>query len=174
MLEEIQFDPEQLSLPEATHHELELEDREATVDLGRRVAENLDAGDFVGLVGQLGSGKTTLVGGLVEALGATNPATSPTYTLANVYETSPPVYHVDLYRLETVDDLESVGYWDYTNSEQGVLVVEWLDRIPEAWPGEGIVIYLKHQPDGRSADIWMSDALRDRIESLSDDTEQPP
>jgi tRNA threonylcarbamoyladenosine biosynthesis protein TsaE len=171
MLEEIQFDPNQLSLSEASRVELELEDREATLDLGRRLADTLHGGDFVGLVGQLGSGKTTLVSGLVEALGAITPATSPTYTLANVYETSPPVYHVDLYRLETVDDLESVGYWDYASSEQGVLVVEWLDRIHEAWPGEGIVIYLKHQPDGRSAEIWASDALRDRIELLSDDTE---
>jgi len=171
MLEEIQFDPDQLSLSEDSHVELELEDREATVELGRRLAGELHSGDFVGLVGQLGSGKTTLVGGLVEALGATNPATSPTYTLANVYETEPPVYHVDLYRLETVDDLESVGYWDYVSSEQGMLVVEWLDRIPEAWPGEGIVIYLEHQPEGRSADIWSSEALRDRIESLSDATE---
>ncbi len=173
MPEEIQFEPEWFSFREEPRVCLELERPEATVELGRRLAERLRGGEFVGLVGQLGAGKTTLVRGMVEALGGESRATSPSYTLANVYETSPPLYHVDLYRLETIDDLESIGYWDYASSENGVLVVEWLDRIEEAWPGAGIVIYLRYVSEGRSAAIWASDDSRDGIDSLSDAMETP-
>lgn len=168
MLEEIEFEPSRLSLPDEPVGQLHLQDADATRALGEQLANRLDSGDFLGLVGQLGSGKTTLVTGLVDALGAPGPATSPTYTLVNAYETSVPVYHVDLYRLEGVDDLESIGYWDYLSEKRGIVCVEWLDRVPEAWPGDGIVVYLEHLDEGRRARIWASEDYHDRFDSISD------
>ncbi|MFB6375873.1 MAG: tRNA (adenosine(37)-N6)-threonylcarbamoyltransferase complex ATPase subunit type 1 TsaE, partial [Bradymonadaceae bacterium] len=77
MLEEIDFHPSRFSLPDEPTAYLELPEAEATVQLGRLLADTVDESGFVGLIGQLGSGKTTMVGGMVEALGAETPATSP-------------------------------------------------------------------------------------------------
>jgi len=168
MLEEIEFHPNRFSLPDEPTARPELPDPETTVELGRQLAEAIEQAGFVGLVGQLGSGKTTLVGGMAESLGASTPATSPTYTLVNVYETDPPIYHIDLYRLKTVDDLETTGYWDYLNADRGIVVVEWLDRVPSAWPGKGIIVQLEHRSDGRAARVWASDSYRRDVESVSE------
>jgi tRNA threonylcarbamoyladenosine biosynthesis protein TsaE len=144
----------------------ELADEAATRALGEGIARIVKAGDFVGLVGTLGAGKTTLVQGLVAALSAENEATSPTYGLLHVYEGERPIFHVDLYRLETLEDLESMGYWDYAGDDEGILCVEWLDRIPEAWPGRGLVVELTHVQGRRRARVWASEELRSRVQDL--------
>ena len=165
MFDEIDFQPEQYRLPEQPDWQIDLSSAEETVALGQRIASGLEAGDVVGLSGQLGAGKTTFVGGLVDALGGEGRTRSPTYTLVNTYPTEPPVHHVDLYRLETIDDLESIGYWDYIRESRGILCVEWLDRLPEAWPGEGVVVRLEHLTEGRRASIWAKGTIRERLES---------
>lgn len=154
MLEEVDFSPSRFGFDEREGRSFELSDAEATRRMAADLAEELGPGDFVGLVGQLGAGKTTWVGGLVEGLGGGERVTSPTYTLVNVYETDPPVYHVDLYRLESTDDLASTGYWDYLESGRGIVCVEWLDRVPAAWPGEGRIIELAYAEEGRRGTIW--------------------
>ncbi len=136
-----------------------LSNDEATQSVGRALAKVLRPGDFVGLVGTLGAGKTCLTRGLMAALldGSDFEAqvTSPTYTLLNIYDAPYPieaVLHADLYRLEDVDDLVSTGYWDALE-QTGVAVVEWIDQIPEAWPGDGFVVTLEHAPEGRKLTI---------------------
>ena len=166
MLEEIEFDPSQFSLPQEPVRGIDLPDAEATRRLGASLGKLLESGDFLGLIGQLGSGKTTLVGGLLEELGSANAARSPTYTLVNVHETTPPLYHVDLYRLEDVDDLESIGYWDYVSAADGILCVEWLDRVPEAWPGQGVIAVLAYRDQGRRVRLYSSENHRDRIDAI--------
>lgn len=86
---------------------------------------------IIGLDGELGAGKTQFAKGIMRGI---DPAyetwvSSPTYALCNVYPSSPAVQHVDAYRLNSVDDLESIGFWEFV--EEGLTVVEWASRVPE-------------------------------------------
>lgn len=100
-----------------------LKDEAATRALGAELATQLRAGDVVLLSGELGAGKTTLVRGLVEALGHTGPVRSPTYNLLQAFDTDPPVLHVDLYRVESH---KGIGIEDYLSTH--VCLIEWPDR----------------------------------------------
>lgn len=102
-----------------------------TERLGAALAKALRAGDVIALTGPLGAGKTRFVAGLVRALSPGAHVRSPSFTLVNEHAGSPPVYHVDLYRLGGVQDIEGLGLEEY--AEQGVLVVEWGERLPQAW-----------------------------------------
>ncbi len=161
-----QFDPADFDLAKTPAFELDLSDEAATRRLGYALADALDAGAFVGLIGNLGAGKTTLVQAVVERLSPHAEATSPTYTLLNDYETDPPVVHVDLYRLETYDELESIGYWDYAESGWAITFVEWLDRIPQAWPRHGLMIELERAGTTRTARLWASAEYRSTLEGI--------
>lgn len=168
MLESVEFEPGEYGFGETEPVSIELPDPSATIQFGEQLGEHLGAGDVLGLVGPLGSGKTTLVGGLVARLGSSQPARSPTYTLVNCYDTDPPVVHADLYRLESVDDLETTGYWDYVRRGDSILCVEWLDRVPAAWPGEGIVVELAHRTTGRGARIWADGSFEGAAAAIAD------
>jgi tRNA threonylcarbamoyladenosine biosynthesis protein TsaE len=101
-----------------------LEDAAATERLGEVLARVLEPADVVLLVGELGAGKTTLVRGLVRGLGATDKVTSPTFTLRHEYATSPPLTHVDCWRLAEPDELDDLGL-DEVLAGGGALVIEW-------------------------------------------------
>ena len=107
---------------------LEIETRSAgeTHELGRRLGRRLQAGAIVALVGELGSGKTVLVRGLVEGAGAGTFVASPTFVLQRVYTGTLPVRHFDLYRLASPVDLEALGFYD--GLAEGISVIEWADR----------------------------------------------
>lgn len=94
--------------------------------LGALLAKRLRPGDLVRLEGPLGAGKTTLVRGLLEALGHLGAVRSPTFNLLQAFSTEPPVLHADLYR---VAGAEGTGLEDYLDSH--VVLVEWPDRLPE-------------------------------------------
>ena len=100
----------------------------------------------VGLSGPLGAGKTTFVQGVVAALApdADLYVSSPTYAIVHAYETSPPVVHLDLFRIGSLDELEAIGYRDHYFGE-GLALVEWIERVPEAIPPEWIEIQLAPQ-----------------------------
>lgn len=103
---------------------------EDTVALGRRLADGYAAGDCVAFVSQLGAGKTHFIKGVVAALSGEE-ATSPTFTLVNEYAGPFPIYHIDLYRLESAAELDTIGWRDYLLGD-GLLLVEWADRFAEA------------------------------------------
>ena len=97
-------------------------------DLGRA----LRAPAVIGLSGELGTGKTTLVQGICRGLGATARATSPTYALVHHYDAGPtPVYHVDCYRLRRPDDARDLGFDDMVR-ERAIILIEWPERAG-AW-----------------------------------------
>ena len=110
---------------------------EATEALAAQLAGLLRPGDVIALHGELGSGKTTLVRGIVGGLGLETAAvSSPTYVVANDYPgtpDAPPVVHVDAYRLGGSDELESIG-WDRMTDGSAVVIVEWAGRIADALP----------------------------------------
>lgn len=103
--------------------QLIISDEQAMEDFGIKLAAVLRAGDVVYLSGELGAGKTTLVRGVARGLEFQGRVTSPTFTIMNIYQTSPPIYHFDFYRLEN-NDLEDLGLGDYLEKE-GISFIEW-------------------------------------------------
>jgi len=110
-----------------------LEDEAATVAVGETLAKVLRAGDVVAMTGDLGAGKTTLVRGLLHALGHGGEVPSPSFAIVQPYEDlDPPVWHADLYRLENPAELAELGL-DSLGDE--ILIVEWPERAGQgAWP----------------------------------------
>lgn len=133
---------------------LALPDELATRALGQRLGAMLPAGTVLLLVGDLGSGKTTLVKGLGSALGIRETIDSPTFTLINEYlDGRVPLYHVDLYRLESrqaVASLALATYWEGTEVEPGIMAIEWAERLDEP-PPDPLRVHLTHTPTGRQA-----------------------
>src|SRR2546426_299707 len=100
-----------------------------TIAFGRTLAEELRAGDVVALSGELGSGKTCLVKGIASGLGITQDVTSPTFTIIHEYRSGRlPLYHVDLYRLDSLPQALAAGIEDYLGRD-GITVIEWAERI---------------------------------------------
>jgi tRNA threonylcarbamoyladenosine biosynthesis protein TsaE len=133
-----------------------LADVEATRRLGIQLGQRLSAGDVLLLEGDLGSGKTTLVQGIGEGLGADEAIDSPTFTLVNEYLSGRvPLYHLDLYRLNAI---EAAGmcpeiYWEGVEVEPGIVAIEWSERLPYR-PAHYLQISLTHDPhSGRQAQI---------------------
>jgi tRNA threonylcarbamoyladenosine biosynthesis protein TsaE len=121
-------DPRSCIIPQVTQT---LPDESATRALGAALSKRLNAGDTVLLSGELGAGKTTLVRGLLEALGHEGPVRSPSYNLIQTFDTVPPVMHADLYR---VASHKGIGIEDYLDTH--LCLIEWPERaaglVPEA------------------------------------------
>ncbi|WNG57053.1 tRNA (adenosine(37)-N6)-threonylcarbamoyltransferase complex ATPase subunit type 1 TsaE [Archangium gephyra] len=116
---------------------------EETHRLGLKLGQVLQPGDFVGLVGDLGAGKTHLVRGVAEGAGVSrSEVASPTFAIVYPYRGRLPLYHADLYRLADYDELYATGFLDLVGGD-GAVLVEWLDRIPQAAPREFLRITLR-------------------------------
>jgi len=115
-----------------------------TMRLGRLLGEILPPGSFIALVGSLGAGKTLLTKGLARGLGVEDDreVTSPSFVLVNEYRGRIPVYHLDLYRLDSYAEVEGIG-WDEFVAGPGVTLVEWADKVAEELPEERIEIHLQ-------------------------------
>jgi tRNA threonylcarbamoyladenosine biosynthesis protein TsaE len=118
-----------------------------TLALGETIAEMLPAPQLVILRGEVGAGKTTLVKGIAEALGAADPeeVTSPTFTL--VHEYAGPkgrLYHLDLYRLETEAELAALGIEEMVDQPDALVLVEWGERFPSVVALSGAEIAMEH------------------------------
>ena len=106
--------------------------REETEALGARLANALSEGRVVAFTGDLGAGKTAFVSGMARALGVEKRVTSPTFTIVNEYEGGRlPLFHFDMYRLDSADELFHVGWEDYL-ARGGVCAVEWSENVAEA------------------------------------------
>jgi len=121
---------------------------EETIAFGKKLVDQLRPGDIICLVGDLGTGKTTLVKGIAQALKVKEAKVhSPTFTLMNVYEGKVPLYHFDLYRLEDEKSIRSIEYDEYLYGN-GISVIEWADRLGKAMPLAYIKVDLAHRKDG--------------------------
>jgi tRNA threonylcarbamoyladenosine biosynthesis protein TsaE len=109
------------------------------------VGNALGPGTVIGLIGELGSGKTCFIKGLTAALTgiAEEDVTSPTFTFMQEFSGTLPLYHFDLYRIKGLADLSDLGF-DECAYGTGVTVIEWADRAEGALPPEGITIYFEH------------------------------
>ncbi len=131
-----------------------------TAEVGARIAAMLSPPAVVMLIGDLGSGKTTLAKGIVQALGAAPPeeVLSPTFSLVHEYEGEPKVYHLDLYRLDTVPQLETLGLEDIWE-QRAIVLIEWGERFDSELPGVRLEVRLDYDGDhGRVIEIGRDDA----------------
>jgi tRNA threonylcarbamoyladenosine biosynthesis protein TsaE len=110
-----------------------------TREIGRVLGANTGPGQVLALRGELGAGKTTLTQGVLWGLGGTEYARSPTFVLVTQYEARIPLYHIDLYRIGSSADALELGLDEYFYGD-GVCVVEWPDRAPEAIPNDRLDI----------------------------------
>jgi tRNA threonylcarbamoyladenosine biosynthesis protein TsaE len=118
---------------------------EETLAFGRELAMDLTPPCLVLLVGELGSGKTTLTKGIVAGLGAAREeeVTSPSFTLVHEYGGACKVYHADLYRIEGTQELATVG-WDELWVQDAIVIVEWGEKLWDNAPAPRVLIQLEH------------------------------
>ena len=112
-----------------------------TLELARAVGDLLRPGDVVSLVGELGAGKTVFARGVARALGVTELVVSPTFTIVREYEGRVPLVHVDVYRIDAVQELHDLGFEEVVRDD-AVTLVEWGDRIDGLLPGDRLDIRL--------------------------------
>lgn len=138
---------------------------EETLAIGRNLASRLHRGQTVAFVGDLGSGKTCLIQGICAGLGVKERVTSPTFVLIHEYagldcDGSPtPVYHFDLYRLRSPEDLVDLGWDDYLERD-GINLIEWADRAGGLLP-EGAMTVRIEDPNPGERIFELSDGARD-------------
>ena len=114
---------------------------EETQAIGRKLGESAAGGDIYLLRGELGSGKTTLAQGILWGIGVDEYARSPTFVLVNEYVARLPVYHIDLYRTGSTDEVADLGLDEYLFGD-GVCIVEWPERAPAYFPEKHALIEL--------------------------------
>jgi tRNA threonylcarbamoyladenosine biosynthesis protein TsaE len=112
-----------------------------TLELARAVGELLRPGDVVSLVGELGAGKTVVARGVARALGVTELVVSPTFTIVREYEGRVPLVHVDVYRIDAVQELHDLGFEEVVRDD-AVTIVEWGDMIDGLLPGDRLDVRL--------------------------------
>jgi tRNA threonylcarbamoyladenosine biosynthesis protein TsaE len=127
--------------------------RKETILLGERIGKSLKAGDVVALSGELGAGKTTLIQGIAKGLGIKDWVTSPTFTIINEFKGPVDLYHMDLYRIDRIDEAIEEQMEEYF-TKGGVTVIEWAEKAGPILPEGTIEINLKIlSDDERKIDI---------------------
>ena len=125
---------------------------EETEELGRRLGETAEPGMVIAFTGDLGAGKTAFTRGLARGLGIRDRVTSPTFTIVNEYEGGRlPLFHFDMYRLASADELFDIGWEDYL-ARGGVCAVEWSENVAEAMDESTIRVDIR-RGDGESQRI---------------------
>jgi len=118
---------------------------EETIGIGEHLAKCVKKGDIICFFGDLGSGKTTLIKGIAGGLKISqNKVHSPTFVLMNIYQGRLPLFHFDLYRLESAQEINALGCDEFFY-DNGVSVIEWADRLGTFLPKEYLRVDLKHR-----------------------------
>jgi len=114
-----------------------------TIYQGEKLGSTLKPGAVVALYGGLGAGKTAFTRGVAKGLGITMSVSSPTFTIVNEYPGDIPLFHFDMYRLESESELFDIGWDDYLD-RGGVCVVEWSEKVPDAFTPDAIVVEIEN------------------------------
>ncbi len=118
---------------------------EETEAIAEKFSKNLDGDEIIALYGDLGAGKTAFARGLARGLSVEENVSSPTFAIVNEYMGDFPLYHFDMYRIESWNDLDSIGFFDYIGN--GVLVIEWSENIEAAIPDDAIRVEIRKTSD---------------------------
>ena len=149
------------------------ESAEETRKLGERLAEGVRPGDVILLEGPLGAGKSELARGIARGLGVEETVTSPSFTILNVYTSGRiPLYHFDWYRLEIEEELYELGMEEYLGGD-GVALVEWPGRCPDALPEKFMMIEILPEGENRRAFRVQRHGEFRRIPPFDGGTEKP-
>ena len=119
-----------------------------TAALGSWLGAQIEKDAVICLEGDLGAGKTCFVQGMAGGLQIKDVVTSPTYNLMNIYAGRLAIYHFDLYRLEREEELEEIGFYEYTDVAGSVAIIEWPDKFPDALPRDYIYIKIERTLNG--------------------------
>jgi tRNA threonylcarbamoyl adenosine modification protein YjeE len=145
---------------------VDLPDAAATESLGGTVGTRVRARDVVLLSGELGSGKTTFTRGLVRSLGGSESVTSPTFTLCHTYETTPPIAHIDCWRLEDLAEVVDLGLPELLD-DGACIIAEWGERAAPVIGADALIVAFEYVADRRRATITStghrSEALLDAL-----------
>ena len=117
-----------------------------TVCEGEKLGRSLKPGAVVALYGELGVGKTALTRGIAAGLGIVACISSPTFTIVNEYHGDVPLFHFDMYRLESENELFDIG-WDDYQDRGGICVVEWSEKVPGAFSPDTITVKIENLGD---------------------------
>ena len=130
-----------------------VENERAMLEFGSQISYNIAKGEVIFLAGELGAGKTTLVKGVLLGLGYNGNVTSPTYTLVESYAINDMmVFHLDLYRMKSPEELEMIGFRDML-SVQTICLIEWPERALNALPRPDKEIMISYADKGRTIEI---------------------
>ena len=130
------------------------QDPQETIQLGEHFATFVEKGDVFSFVGELASGKTTFIKGILKGLNFDKPVTSPTFTLVNEYDAIFPVIHIDCYREDEEERWIKLGMNDYMD-EENVVIIEWADKMKSLLPVNTIQIQFSHKSIN-SREIFLS------------------
>ena len=125
--------------------DVEVKNLEETIHLGKRLGPLLDAGDVITLTGPLGAGKTAFVGGIAEgaSIDSRYRVTSPTFVYAQVYPARVPIYHLDLYRIESDSQFSQLGLEEMIGGD-GIALIEWFEKFPNLWTGDRLEVHVEY------------------------------
>lgn len=121
---------------------------EETIELGKKIGNLLKPGDVIAMQGTLAAGKTTITKGIAQSLGINDTITSPTFCLISEYEGKMPLYHMDVYRLDSGEDFVNLGTDDMIYGN-GVSIIEWSEKIMEELPSKTIILAITPHDDGK-------------------------
>ena len=125
---------------------IETKSAQETFALGEKIGRQARPGQIYTLTGDLGVGKTVFTQGVARGLGITEPISSPTFTIVQIYESGRlPLYHFDVYRIGDIEEMEEIGYDDYFFG-QGICLIEWADLIGEILPSDIISVTIEKDP----------------------------
>ena len=134
-----------------------------TEALGQRIASVLNGREEIALFGDLGAGKTAFTRGVCKGLGINEGVSSPTFALVNAYQGKYPVYHFDMYRITSIDDLFAVGFYDYIDT--GILIIEWSENIESELEDDAIRIRIQ-KSDDENERIFQIEGLDDYADTI--------
>lgn len=131
---------------------------EETISLGMKIGSLLHGGEVIAYRGDLGTGKTTITRGISLGMGLGDQVTSPTFAIVNEYHGSKlSLYHFDMYRISSAEDLETAGFFDFMN-DKSVIAAEWSENVQDELPDNTIYISITRIDDNtRKIEIWGDD-----------------
>jgi tRNA threonylcarbamoyladenosine biosynthesis protein TsaE len=122
-----------------------------TINFGRDIAGKLKSGDVIALYGDLGSGKTQLAKGICSGLGVEQTVNSPTFIIVNEYSSAqfPKIYHFDLYRMKSIDEILDMGFTEYIGNGN-ITLIEWPEHVESILPANTLKIRLAHSAEEKN------------------------
>ncbi len=116
---------------------------EETAHLAGTIGKIIREGTVICLDGELGVGKTLFVRALARTLGVESDVTSPTFNLMNIYDAACPIVHFDLYRITSEEELEDIGFYEYAEATEGIVLIEWAEKFPDAMPADHLSVRIE-------------------------------